>query len=124
MPDWPRPPGYAHGVLAGRMLFVSGAIGWDQNGQFAGPDLVAQVRQALQNIVVVLQQGGAQASHVARMTWYVVDKREYLAASTELGQVYRAVMGPHYPAMSVLEVSSLLEDAARVEIEATAVLPE
>lgn len=123
-PGWPRPKGYACGVSAtGTIVFVSGQIGWDEDGRFAAHDIAGQVRQALRNVVAVLAEAGARPQHVARMTWFVTDKHEYLGAQREIGQAYRDVMGAHYPAMSVVEVAGLLEDQARVEIEATAVTP-
>jgi|SRR5215471_5056316 len=124
-PDWPRPKGYANGVAArGSLVFVSGTVGWNAHQKFASGDFVAQVRQALQNIVAILDQAKAKPEHIARMTWYVQDKDEYLAAAKEMGAVYRAIMGPHYPAMTVVEVSGLIEANARVEIEVTAVVPD
>ena len=124
-PDWPRPKGYANGVSArGSLVFVSGVVGWNAQEKFASSDFVAQVRQALLNIVAILHQGQAKPEHIARMTWYVLDKNEYLAAAKEMGEVYRAIIGPHYPAMTVVEVSGLLEADARVEIEVTAVVPD
>src|SRR5215467_8238249 len=124
-PNWPRPKGYSSGVAAnGRMVFVSGIIGWNAHGRFTSSDFTVQVRQALLNIVEVLREANAKPEHIARMTWYVVDKNEYLAAAKELGAVYREIIGGHYPAMSVVEVSSLVEAAARVEIEITAVVPD
>ena len=123
-PGWAPPKGYAYGVVAtGRTVFLSGMIGWDAAGRVASGGFIGQARQALQNIVEVLSEAKASPTHIVRMTWYVVDKRQYLAASTELGQTYREVMGRHYPAMSVVEVAGLLEDGALVEIEATAVVP-
>ncbi len=120
---WPRPKGYAHAVAAeGRMIFVSGQIGWDAEERFHSDDFTEQVRQALENTVAILNAAGAGPEHVARMTWYVVDKQDYLAALPAIGDVYRAVMGRSFPAMSVVEVSALLEDRAQVEIETTAVL--
>ena len=122
---WPRPKGYSNGVSAnGRMVFVSGMVGWDANGTFSHSDLASQVRQALLNIVAVLSEANAKAEHIVRMTWYVVNKAEYLASATEIGSAYREVIGRHYPAMTVVQVVALLEDQARVEIEATAVVPE
>jgi enamine deaminase RidA (YjgF/YER057c/UK114 family) len=106
------------------MVFVSGMIGWDAHEKLVSEDLVAQVRQAFTNILAVLAEASAKAEHIARMTWYVVDKQEYLAASKEIGAVYREIIGRHYPAMTVVEVAALLEDHARVEIEVTAVVPE
>ena len=121
-PGWPRPRGYANGVEAeGRLVFVGGMIGWDETGAFAD-GLAGQVRQALRNIVAVLAEAGAEPSHVARLTWYVTSRADYLAAQAEIGAAYREVMGRHYPAMAVVEVSGLLESQAKVEIEATAVL--
>jgi enamine deaminase RidA (YjgF/YER057c/UK114 family) len=123
-PGWPRPKGYSNGIAAeGRLVFVGGQVGWDDSGNFATDDFVAQVRQALRNIAAVLAEAGARPEHVVRMTWYVTDKREYLGRLREVGEVYREVMGRHYPAMTMVEVRGLVEDGARVEIEATAVLP-
>jgi enamine deaminase RidA (YjgF/YER057c/UK114 family) len=124
-PSWPRPKGYANGVTAkGNLIFLSGMIGWNAQGQFADGGFAAQVRQALLNIVEILNQAQAKPEHIARMTWYVLDKNEYLAASKELGAAYREIIGRHYPAMTVVEVSGLIEADARVEIEVTAVVPE
>ena len=122
-PGWPRPRGYANGVEAeGRLVFVGGMIGWDASGEFPSSDLAGQVRQALSNIVAVLAEAGAGPEHVARLTWYVTSREEYLGAQREIGEAYRAVMGRHFPAMAVVEVSALVEARAKVEIEATAVL--
>ena len=124
-PGWAPPKGYANGIAArGTVVFVGGQIGWNAVQQFESDDFVAQARRALQNIVAVLAEAGARPEHVVRMTWYVVDRREYLARARELGSVYRDVMGRHYPAMTAVEVSALIEDRARVEIEATAVVPD
>lgn len=124
-PGWPRPKGYANGVAcSGRQVFVSGMIGWDAEGRFHTDDFVGQARQALENIVAVLREAGAGPEHIVRMTWYVVDKREYLDAGRELGAAYREVLGRHYPAMSAVQVAGLMENRARVEIEATAIVPE
>lgn len=123
-PGWPRARGYSNGVAAsGRTVCVSGMVGWDASGQFRSDDFVAQARQALENIVAVLAEAGAQPVHIVRMTWYVLDKREYLEAGSALGAAYRDVIGRHYPAMSAVQVSGLMEDRARVEIEATAIVP-
>ncbi len=123
-PDWPRPKGYSAGVsAAGTLVFVSGQIGWDECGRFPSSDIAGQVRQALRNVVAVLAEAGAEPAHVTRLTWYVTDKREYLAAQREIGAAYREVMARHFPAMSVVAVAALLEDEAKVEIEATAVVP-
>ena len=124
-PDWAEPKGYANGILArGTLLFVGGQIGWNANQNFESDDFVAQTRQALLNVAAVLKAGGAQPAHMARMTWYVVDKGEYLASLKALGNVYREVMGTNFPAMTCVEVSGLIEARARVEIEVTAVLPD
>jgi enamine deaminase RidA (YjgF/YER057c/UK114 family) len=123
-PGWPRPRGYANGVTAeGRLVFVAGQIGWDATGTIVSDDLVDQLRQTLENTLAVLREAGAGPEHVARMTWYVTDKRDYLARVRELGAAYRALMGKHYPAMAVVEVSGLIEDRAKLEIETTAVVP-
>lgn len=124
-PGWARPKGYANGVAArGRMIFVSGMIGWDGEGVFHTDDFAGQTRQALQNIVEVLEQAGAKPEHIVRMTWYVVDKKEYVGAYKEIGEAYRDVIGRHYPAMTAVQVAALVEDRARVEIEVTAVIPD
>jgi enamine deaminase RidA (YjgF/YER057c/UK114 family) len=124
-PGWPRPRGYANGVAAeGRLVFVAGQIGWDATGMIVSDDLVAQLRQTLENTLAVLREAGAGPEHVARMTWYVTDRQEYLARAPELGEAYRALMGRHYPAMAVVEVKALIEDRARIEIETTAVVPK
>jgi enamine deaminase RidA (YjgF/YER057c/UK114 family) len=124
-PTWPRPKGYANGVTAkGSMIFLSGMVGWNAQEKFVAKDFAGQVRQALQNIVAVLNEANARPEHIVRMNWYVVDKKEYMAASREVGVIYREVMGRYYPAMTLVEVSGLVEAQARVEIEVTAVLPE
>lgn len=124
-PHWPRPKGYANGVSArGRMVFVAGMIGWDAQGVFHTDDMAGQVRQALQNIVEVLKEGGAQPENIVRMTWYVTDKREYVAAYPEIGKAFRELIGSFNAAMTAVEVSALIEDRAKVEIEVTAVVPE
>jgi enamine deaminase RidA (YjgF/YER057c/UK114 family) len=124
-PHWPRPKGYANGVVAkGSMVFLSGVVGWNAQGEFESGDFVAQVRQALLNIVEILGQAQAKPEHIARMTWYVLDKNEYMVAAKEMGAAYREIIGRHYPAMTVVEVSGLVEANARVEIEVTAVVPE
>ncbi|OON62520.1 enamine deaminase RidA [Massilia sp. KIM] len=124
-PGWPRPRGYSNGVAAsGRQVHVSGMVGWDAEGLFRSDDFVQQARQALENIVAVLREAGAGPEHIVRMTWYVLDKREYLEAGAALGAAYREVIGRHYPAMSAVQVVALMEDRARVEIEATAVVPD
>ena len=121
-PGWPRPAGYANGIKArGDFVFVGGMVGWDEQGRFP-QGFVAQARQALMNIAAVLREGGAEPQHLVRMTWYVRDMDEYLAARDALGAAYREVMGAHYPAMALVEVSRLAEPAALLEIEATAVV--
>ena len=120
---WPAPKGYANGMAAdGRLVVTGGVIGWDTQGHLA-PDFVAQVRQALGNIAAILSEGGARPEHLVRLTWYVVDIEEYLANLKALGGVYREIFGVHYPAMALVQVVRLVEKAARVEIEATAVVP-
>jgi enamine deaminase RidA (YjgF/YER057c/UK114 family) len=120
---WPRPVGYANGILArGDLIFTGGLIGWDAEGCFAD-GLVAQVRQTLVNITTVLAEAGAAPEHLVRMTWYVVDMEAYRAAGPGLGRAYREIIGRHYPAMAVLAVTRLVEPQALVEIEATAVIP-
>ncbi|MFC5462787.1 RidA family protein [Massilia niabensis] len=122
---WPRPRGYSNGIAAsGRMVFVSGMVGWDRDGVFHTDDFAGQVRQALENIVAVLAEGGAMPEHIVRMTWYVLDKKEYVAAYPEIGVAYRELIGRHFPTMSAVQVAGLVEDRARVEIEVTAVVPE
>jgi enamine deaminase RidA (YjgF/YER057c/UK114 family) len=122
-PGWPAPRGYSNGMMGeGRLLILGGMVGWDAEGVFA-TGFVAQVRQALENIVAVLAEGGAGPEHVARLTWYVTSISEYRASLQELGPVYRAVMGRHFPAMTLVEVGALVEPEAKVEIEATAIVP-
>lgn len=122
--EWTPPKGYANGIAAqGRLVFVAGQIGWNGESRFESDDLVDQARQALRNIVRVLAEAGARPEHIARMTWYVVDKHDYLSRSTDLGKVYRDIIGKHYPAMTLVQVAALLEDRAKIEIEATAVVP-
>lgn len=124
-PGWQRPRGFSNGVMArGKLVFTGGQIGWDNQCRFPSLDLAEQVRQTLSNILAILAVAGAGPEHVVRLTWYITDKREYLARSKEIGTAYRAVMGNHYPAMAVVQVAELVEDAARVEIEATAVIPD
>jgi enamine deaminase RidA (YjgF/YER057c/UK114 family) len=121
---WLPAKGYANGIMAeGRQVFVAGQIGWDAQQTFVSDDFVAQTEQALRNITAILAEAGGKPEHVVRLTWYVVDKREYLAAGRELGAAYRRVFGKHFPAMSAVQVVALMEDRARVEIEATAVIP-
>jgi len=122
---WPRPKGYANGVVAkGRTVYVSGMVGWDADGVFRSDDFADQARQALANVIAVLAEARALPEHIVRMTWYVTDKREYVAAYPRIGVAYRELIGRHFPAMTAVEVGALIEDAAKVEIEVTAVIPE
>lgn len=124
-PGWAKPKGYSNGITGrGTLVFVAGQVGWNAEERFESDDLVAQLRQALANTVAVLAEAGAAPEHVARMTWYVVDKREYLARLAEIGAAYREVMGRSFPAMTLVEVKALLADRARIEIETTAVIPD
>jgi len=121
---WVRPKGYANGVEAtGRQIFVAGQIGWNAQGDFETDDLVEQVRVSLENVLAVLREANAGPEHIVRMTWYLVDKRAYVARLPEIGQVYRAVIGRNFPAMTAVQVVALIEDRAQVEIECTAVVP-
>jgi len=122
---WPRPKGYANGVLAqGPQLYIAGQIGWDENGKFPSAEFLPQAEQALKNIASVLNASGGSPEHLVRMTWYVTDKQAYLASLSDLGEIYTKIIGKNYPAMTAVEVSNLMEDQAVIEIEATAVLPE
>jgi enamine deaminase RidA (YjgF/YER057c/UK114 family) len=122
--NWAKAKGYANGIAAtGQMIFCGGLIGWNANQQFETDDFVDQVEQTLKNIVAVLAEAGARPEHLVRLTWYVTDKSEYLARLKELGRVYRDVIGRHYPAMAMVQVVALVEELAKVEIEATAVIP-
>lgn len=122
---WASAKGYANGIEArGRMVFVAGMIGWNAQSQFETDDFVGQCRQAMQNIVATLACAGAGPQHMVRMTWYIKDKKEYLARGRELGRVYQEMLGRHYPAMTLIQVADLLEDRALVEIEVTAVIPD
>jgi enamine deaminase RidA (YjgF/YER057c/UK114 family) len=124
-PTWKKPRGYSNGIAArGTLVFIGGQIGWDATETFHAKDFAGQAEQALRNIVAVLAEAGGKPEHIARMTWYVVDRTEYLAGLKELGAVYRAVMGKHFPVMTAVEVSALIEAEARVEIECTAVIPD
>ena len=124
-PGWPRPRGYSNGVSAtGRMVFVAGMVGWDAEGKFAPGGMAGQVRQALQNVVDVLKEGGAKPEHIVRMTWYVTNKHEYVAAYPEIGVAFRELIVSFNAVMSAVEVSALIEDEAKVEIEVTAVVPD
>lgn len=122
---WPRPKGYANGVAArGRQVFVAGMVGWDANAVFHTDDFAGQARQALLNVIAVLAAGGAEPRHIARMTWYVTDKREYLAALPQIGKAFRELVGHYDIAMSAVQVVALMEGRAKVEIEVTAVIPD
>lgn len=123
--DWPRPSGYSNGVLAhGRQVFIAGQVGWNpRSGKFESAELVDQVAQALKNVLAVLAQANGRPEHVARMTWYLTSRTEYIAHLEKIGAAYRQVMGKHFPAMTAVEVTALIEAQAKVEIEATAVIP-
>jgi enamine deaminase RidA (YjgF/YER057c/UK114 family) len=122
---WAPPKGYANGIAArGTLVVVGGQIGWNEQQQFESDEFVSQARRALQNIVAVLAEAGARPEHIVRMTWYVIDKREYLQHARALGDVYRGVIGRHFPAMTAVQVAALMEDRAKVEIEATAIIPD
>ena len=124
-PGWARPRGYSNGISAsGRTVCVSGMVGWDAQCAFQTDDFAGQVRQALQNIVEVLTVANARPEHIVRMTWYVIDKKEYVGAYKEVGEAYRDIIGRHYPTMTAVQVAGLIEDRARVEIEVTAIVPE
>ena len=124
-PSWSRPRGYSNGIAAkGTVVFIGGQVGWDGQCRFVSDDFTAQARQALANVVAILAEAGGKPEHIARMTWYVTDKREYVAAYKSIGEAYREIIGRHYPAMTAVEVAALIEDRAKVEIEATAVIPD
>ncbi len=121
---WPRPKGYSNGICAqGRQIYVAGQVGWDAEGRFASPQLAGQVKKGIQNIVAVLAEAGGTPGHIVRLTWYVTSRDEYYAELREIGAAYREVLGKHFPTMSVVQVVALMEADAKVEIEATAVLP-
>jgi enamine deaminase RidA (YjgF/YER057c/UK114 family) len=123
-PGWPRPKGYANGISAsGRMIFTAGVVGWDENERFAATDLAGQFRQILVNTLAILAEAAAGPEHIVRMTWYVVDRDEYVASLAQVGAIYRELMGKNFPAMAVVAVSALVEPAARIEIETTAMVP-
>jgi enamine deaminase RidA (YjgF/YER057c/UK114 family) len=123
--SWKRAKGYANGIAAeGRMVFLAGQIGWNAEQEFESRDFVLQARQALANIVALVHEAGGKPEHITRLTWFVLDKGEYLSRLGELGQTYRSVMGAHFPAMTMVQVVALVEDLAKVEIEATAVVPK
>jgi len=122
---WKRAKGYANGIAAeGRIVFVAGQIGWNADQKFESQDFVVQIRQALQNIVAVVREAGGTPEHITRLTWFITDKKEYLSRLAEVGEAYRSVMGTHFPAMTLVQVVALVEDDAKVEIEASAVMPK
>lgn len=122
---WPRPSGYSNGVLAqGRQVFIAGQVGWNpRSGKFESASVADQAAQALKNVLAVLAQAGGRPEHIVRMTWYLTSRSEYLAHLEEIGTAYRGIMGKHFPAMTAIEVTALIEAQANVEIEATAVIP-
>ena len=123
--NWKPTRGYANGVAAeGRMVFLAGQIGWNAEQKFESRDFVAQTRQALRNIVAIVQEAGGKPEHITRLTWFITDKDEYLSRLSEVGEAYRSVMGKHFPAMTMVQVAALIEDDAKVEIEALAVVPK
>jgi len=125
LPDgWPRPKGYSNGIAvdAGRMIFIAGIVGWNEDQAFQSDDLVVQFRQVLLNTQAIMAEAGAGPEHMARMTWYITDKQEYLSRLKEIGKTYRDVMGKNYPAMACVQVAALLEDRAKIEIETTCVV--
>jgi enamine deaminase RidA (YjgF/YER057c/UK114 family) len=122
--NWKPAKGYANGVAAeGKAIYLAGQIGWNAEQKFESRDFVVQTRQALQNIVAIVQEAGGRPEHITRLTWYVTDKKEYLSRVSEIGEAYRSVMGKHFPAMTMVQVAALVEDEAKVEIEASAVVP-
>lgn len=125
-PGWARPKGYSNGIATrgGKLVFIAGQVGWSGDASWREGGFAGQFRQALANVLAVLGEAGGKPEHVARLTWYVLDKQEYLAALADVGAAYRELMGRHYPVMTVVQVSGLVEDRARLEIEATAVVPE
>ena len=124
-PGWVQPKGYANGIVAsGRQIYVGGTIGWNAQQEFTADDISEQTRQTLENVVAILAEANAGPEHVVRMTWYVMNKQEYLDAAKQIGAAYRSVMGYHFPAMALVQVVALVEDRAKVEIETTAVIPE
>jgi enamine deaminase RidA (YjgF/YER057c/UK114 family) len=124
-PGWARARGFSNGIAAqGRLVFIAGQIGWTGSGKWEARDFAGQFRQALENILAVLAEAGGRPEHLVRLTWYVLDRQEYLASLKAVGEAYRALMGRHFPTMAVVQVSGLVEPEARLEIEATAVVPE
>jgi enamine deaminase RidA (YjgF/YER057c/UK114 family) len=124
-PGWAKAKGFSNGIAAsGKLVFIAGQVGWTGEGKWQARDFAGQFRQALQNIISVLKEANGEPQHIVRLTWYVLDKKEYLGALKEVGAAYRQLMGRHYPVMSVVQVGGLVEDEARLEIEASAVIPE
>jgi enamine deaminase RidA (YjgF/YER057c/UK114 family) len=124
-PEWARPSGYSNGIVArGRQVYIAGQIGWDRHKRFNSTRLTDQVKQALENVVAILAEAGGRPEHVVRLTWYLTSREEYLAELESIGEAYREVMGRHFPAMTAVQVVALMEAAAKVEIEATAVIPD
>ncbi len=124
-PGWPRPSGYSNGIAAqGRLVVTAGLIGWDENGVIQTDSMAGQVEQALRNIVAVLAEAGAEPRHIVKMTWYITSRADYLGEIKEIGKAWREIIGKHYPAMAVIEISSLIESKSKVEIETTAVIPD
>jgi enamine deaminase RidA (YjgF/YER057c/UK114 family) len=124
-PGWPRPKGYSNGIVArGRMVFTGGVVGWDEQERFVSDSLAGQFRQILRNTLAIIREGGAGPEHIVRMTWYVTSVEEYRSSLAEIGAAWRELMGRNYPAMAVVEVRGLVEPAAKIEIESTAVVPE
>jgi enamine deaminase RidA (YjgF/YER057c/UK114 family) len=124
-PGWAKAKGFSNGIAArGKLVFIAGQVGWSGEGKWQAHDFAGQFRQALQNIISVLKEANGEPQHIVRLTWYVLDKKEYLGSLREVGLAYRQLMGRHYPAMAVVQVGGLVEDEARLEIEATAVIPE
>jgi enamine deaminase RidA (YjgF/YER057c/UK114 family) len=124
-PGWTRPKGFSNGIACqGRLVFIAGQVGWTGEGRWQARDFAGQFRQALRNVIDVLKEAGGGPEHIVRLTWYVLDRREYLNSLKAVGEAYRELMGRHYPTMAVVQVSGLVEDQARLEIEATAVVPE
>jgi enamine deaminase RidA (YjgF/YER057c/UK114 family) len=123
--SWKQPKGFANGIAAeGRLVFLAGQVGWNAEQIFESDDFVAQVRQALANIVALVAEAGGKPEHIVRLTWFVLSKQEYLSSLRELGDAYRSVMGRHFPTMTLVQIGALVEDRAKVEIEATAVVPK
>ena len=124
-PGWAKPRGFSNGIAAtGRQVFIAGQIGWTGEGKWEAKDFAGQFRQTLKNTLAVLAEAGGKPEHIVRMTWYILDKKEYLGAIQEVGAAYRELIGRHYPTMAVVQVSGLIEDEAKLEIETTAVVPE